>query len=150
MKKTVKFKITNKDTAEVLKDRFDKFVFHLFWELEEGEYELEIRSPKRTNSQNKAIHLYCEMVATALNDSGIDKKVVLSLLKESIPWSKETVKEDLWKNFQKYMGLGVKTSKLKTNEVSQIYDLVNRFLSEKLKLDYIPFPNEADRQLLNS
>jgi len=115
----------------------------------DGLWEIEIRKPQRTDKQNNSIHKYCELVANELNEAGITKQDAIPLIKVSGIWSMQSVKEDIWKAFQWYLGLGDKTSKLKTNEVTQVYELTNQFLGEKLKT-HIPFPDKFDNQLLNS
>lgn len=136
------FSISNEDTLDTLSQKLKEIALEAFMELKVGQYTLEIKKPLRTNPQNNALHKYYELVAEALCDAGINKMDVLILMKTSMPWSPESVKEDIWKNFQKYKGFGDKTSKLKTDQVNKVYDLCNLFLSERVGIDHIPFPSK--------
>ena len=46
----------------------------------------------RTGQQNRALHKGCELLADALNDAGLDMRVVLKP-EINIPWTKTSVKE---------------------------------------------------------
>jgi hypothetical protein len=102
----------------------------------------------RTKTQNDSIHLYFEHVAQELNDSGNDMR---KMLKETIdiPWTKETVKDYLWRTIQKAMLQKDSTTGLTRAEVSKVYDVLNRHLSEKTGV-HVPFPSNfqewADKQ----
>lgn len=95
---------------------------------------------ERTGQQNKAIHLYCEMIAKTLNDAGLDMRVVLKP-EVDIPWTKGTVKDFLWRGVQKaYLGKK-STTELTTSDVGEIYDILNRHLSEKFGV-LVEFPSK--------
>lgn len=95
---------------------------------------------KRTNKQGNSIHLYCDLLATELNDSGWDMRKVLTK-RPDIPWSKDTVKEHIWHKVQDAMGFDESTSKLERRQVSQVYSVVARFISSKFGV-YVPFPSK--------
>ncbi len=99
-----------------------------------------VKSAKtRTLTQNSSIHKYCALLAEALNDAGLDMQKVLSE-GTSIPWSESKVKEDIWRVVQ-VAALGKEsTTKLETNEVSKVYDIVNRHISQTFGI-FIPFPS---------
>jgi len=61
---------------------------------------------QRTLTQNRALHKYCELLAEALNDAGYEMKAVLAVKVVDVPWSKELVKEALWKPIQAAMDKG--------------------------------------------
>ena len=86
---------------------------------------------QRTNLQNKSLHKYFELLAEALNDAGLDMKTVLRP-EIDIPWSKDTVKSQLWKPIQKAMLDKESTTEPSTKEYVEIYEVLNRHLSEKL------------------
>ena len=96
----------------------------------------------RTTVQNKALHKYCELVAQELNDSGNDMRKVLKETVD-IPWTKESVKEYLWKSIQSVMIQKDSTTELSTDEVSKIYEVLNRHLAEKTGV-HVPFPSSED------
>lgn len=100
---------------------------------------LEQVDTKRTLKQNKAIHLYCSKVAQALSDSGLDMKKVLGQTVD-IPWETASTKKWLWKPIQDAQLLKKSTTELNTNEVTKIYETLNRFLGEKFGV-HVPFPS---------
>lgn len=102
---------------------------------------------KRTVTQNNAMHKYFELLAQALNDAGYDMKVMIELApKMSADWTKTAVKEKIWKEFQDAMLSKKSTTKLETEEVSKIYENVNRRISELTGVT-VPFPSM--NQMLN-
>lgn len=100
-----------------------------------------IKDDKRTDQQNRAMHKYFELVAEALNNAGYDIEEVLSYYRVDIEWTKESVKEILWRPVQRSMFKKESTTQLKSfKEIDRIYDVINRFLA-KLKIETIPFPS---------
>lgn len=93
---------------------------------------------KRTNTQNAAIHKYCDMLADKLNDAGLDMRVVLSHHAD-ISWSMASVKEKLWKPVQMALLNKESTTEQSTVEVSAVYNHLSRHLSENLMV-YVPWP----------
>ena len=97
-----------------------------------GEYhedDCELMKKIRTNRQNRALHLYFEMLARALNDAGLDMRKVLKP-EVDIPFTKETVKEFLWRPIQKLMFGKVSTTDLERKEIDPIFETVNRHLAK--------------------
>ncbi len=94
---------------------------------------------QRTNRQNRALHLYFKMLADVLNDAGLDMKKVLKP-EIDIPWSKDTIKEYLWRPIQKAQVMKESTTQLTTKEIDLIFDTLNRHLSEKFGITE-PFPS---------
>lgn len=94
---------------------------------------------QRTLTQNRAIHKYCAMLAKALNDAGWDMR---RTLKEDfdIPWTEESAKENLWRPVQRAMLSKESTTALERQEVSQVFETINRNIGEKTGV-YVPFPN---------
>lgn len=103
---------------------------------------MEKQYKKRTIPQNKAIHLYCSKLAQALSDAGLDMKKVLKPTVD-IPWETRTVKQWLWKPIQEAQLLKKSTTELDTNEVTKVYETLNRFLGEKFGLT-VPFPSQEE------
>jgi urate oxidase len=102
-----------------------------------------VKSAKtRTLTQNSSIHKYCAQLAEAFNDAGLDMNKVLSE-GTSIPWSEEKVKSDIWKVVQLAAIGKESTTKLETNEVSKVYDIVNRHISQTFGI-FIPFPSRIN------
>lgn len=100
--------------------------------------------PKRTEQQNKALHLYFTQVAETLNNEGYDVRLVLQVIAErgiDFMWSPELVKEVLWRRIQKkYLNKHSTTELDSLKEIDQIYDMLNKFLSENFHVS-IPFPS---------
>lgn len=94
---------------------------------------------KRSDRQNRALHLWFEQLSEALNDAGYDVRSVIR--KEvPIPWTAYNVKELLWRPVQEKM-LGEKsTTKLRAQDIDRIYDVLNRALGERKGI-YVEFPN---------
>ena len=95
---------------------------------------------KRTLQQNRALHLYFQLLAEALNDAGLDMRKTLKPGVE-IPWTEESVKTHLCKEVMKVMFDKESTNDLTTGEVSQVYEVVDRHLSQSTGV-HVPFPCE--------
>lgn len=126
------FRLNNWDETKRAKALLEK------WILEKKVIEFKVVSQKRTDRQNRSLHLYFELVANELSSAGFELR---DLVKDEIPIpiTKESVKA-LWKRMQKKMYGTTSTTKLQTNQVSEIYDAMNIVISERLKI-FIPFPN---------
>ena len=97
----------------------------------------------RTLSQNKAIHLYCKLLAKKFNASGLDMKTVLKPSVE-IPWSQDTVKDQLFKVVMNAMFPEIESTKdLNTSQVSEVYETLNRHTATKLGVS-LAFPNREE------
>ena len=94
---------------------------------------------RRTTQQNKALHLYFTLLATELNDSGYDMKKTIS--KEmDINWNSYNIKEYLWRPLQKSLIGHKRTSQLKTNQIDEVYEVLNRVIAERTGV-HVPFPS---------
>ena len=94
---------------------------------------------RRTALQNRALHKYCSLLADALNNAGYDMRKTLTKQAE-IPWSGGTIKEHLWKPIQEAVYNKGSTTELETNEVSAVYDVLNRHTAAKLGVS-VAFPS---------
>lgn len=92
---------------------------------------------QRSSSQNASLHLYCGMLAEALNDAGLDFR---TFHKEGydVPWTMDLVKDHVWRPIQKVMTGKESTTKPERSEYIQIFEVLNRKLSE-LGI-YVPWP----------
>lgn len=97
--------------------------------------------PDRTLKQNKSLHKYFELLAEALNDSGQDMKATLKP-EVDISWTKESIKEYMWRPIQEAMFSKESTTKLDTVEISAVYEVLNRHTGEKLGIT-VPWPEDA-------
>jgi len=94
---------------------------------------------RRTSTQNRALHLYFTLLAVALNDSGADMRTVIRR-DVDMSWSSYNIKEFLWRPLQKAL-LGKKsTATLKTNEIDEIYDILNKTIGERTGVT-VEFPS---------
>lgn len=94
-----------------------------------------------TRSQQNALHLYCQQVADALNDAGLDIEQVLKNFTMELSWSKDSVKEILWRTAQqRLLGKHSTTELNKHEDITKVYEAMNRFLA-KLGVESIPFPS---------
>ena len=97
---------------------------------------------KRTIQQNNALHKYCELVASALNDAGLNIEEVLKNFTFELDWTKDSVKEILWRTAQKRLLKKYSTTELKKQgDIDKVWEAMNRFLA-KLGVESIPFPSE--------
>ena len=100
---------------------------------------------KRTDSQNAALHLYCQLLADELNGSGLSIQKTLENYKAEISWTKESVKELIWRPVQKALVNKTSTTELsKQMEINAIYEHVNRFVSQMGV--HVEFPNDPDKE----
>lgn len=105
---------------------------------------------KRTSQQNRGLHLFFTLLSDSLNDAGLDQRKVLKP-SVSIPWTLESVKEQLWKPIQKLMYNKNSTTDLdKKQEIEKIHETLMRHLGESFGVDYIPFPSETQLSSLDS
>jgi hypothetical protein len=93
----------------------------------------------RTDQQNKALHVWLREVGEALNDSGYDMRNTLKHDIE-IPWSEDRVKEFIWKPVQEAVTGKDSTTKLTTVEITEVHDILNKHLGEKLGI-HVPWPS---------
>jgi hypothetical protein len=97
---------------------------------------------QRTLSQNNAIHLYFKQVSDALVENNYSVQDVLKNFTMEVEWTPTAVKEILWKFAQKRMFGKASTTELnKKDEITKVWEVMNRFLGEKLHIESIPFPS---------
>lgn len=125
-------------------ERAEKFL----QELKEQKAIIEIKkvSQNRTNLQNRALHLFFELVAKELNSNGIPFVYTgLKGMEIETPWTQELFKEMTWKPLQKAMFGTTSTRELKRNEIDPIFETINKFFAERGI--QISFPNHFDYYL---
>ena len=107
-------------------------------------YEIEVRpyvGRKRTLSQNAAIHKYCEMLARDLNEAGYELHIDSKVLEEplTVPWTKETVKEHIWRRVQLALTGKASSAELGTKEVDIVYRAISKHMAQSCGVT-TPFP----------
>jgi len=100
---------------------------------------------QRTLRQNRALHKYFTMLADELNAAGLDMKKVLKP-DVDIPWTAENVKDNLWRGVQIAMFNKASTTELTTDEMTKVYETINRFTAEKHGVS-VSFPSEEEQML---
>ena len=99
-----------------------------------------METKQRTESQNKALHLYFTQLAEMLNDAGLDMRKVLKP-SISIPWTPQTIKENLWKPVMEFQLQKSSTTEMTTKDIDEVYDVINRHLGEQFGIS-IEFPSQ--------
>ena len=95
----------------------------------------------RTDQQNKALHLWFRLLAEALNEKHYDFRD----LRIEIQPTEYLVKKYMWKPVQEEMYGNKSTKLLEIDQVSVLYDILNKALGERLGV-HVPFPTEEDVQ----
>jgi hypothetical protein len=98
---------------------------------------------QRTGSQNNALHKYCELLAEALNDRGLEMSHEVFEGDVELSWTKSAVKEKLWKPIQEAMFNKKSTTKANRNEYSKVYDQLNKHLIDRHGVS-VPWPEKKD------
>lgn len=101
---------------------------------------------KRSNQQNKAIHVLFPQIADKCVEKGIDKKMVVENLVEfPAPVTDEFVKE-VWRDIS-FSLYGIRSSaKLSTTQLQGTYDVFCKFWGERLQIS-TPFPSLEELNL---
>ena len=99
---------------------------------------------KRTLAQNNSLHLYCEMLAEALNDAGYSVQKTLRQDIE-IPWNKTLIKELIWKPVMEAMTDKESTTQMNTVEPSEIHAVLSRHLGERFGL-FVAWPENQGQE----
>jgi hypothetical protein len=94
---------------------------------------------QRTSQQNKALWKWFELLAAELNAAGLDQRTVLKP-SIAIAWDKDDIHDQLWIPVQKAVVKTGSTTELTKQQVSEIYDVLNRHLSEKFGVG-VQFPS---------
>jgi hypothetical protein len=102
---------------------------------------------QRTLPQNSALHLFCTQLADTLNDMGLDQRKVLKP-SINIPWTKQAVKDMIWRPIQEAMYRTNSTTFLqKQGQIEMIHKVIMRELGEKHEVEFIPFPtSDVDKE----
>lgn len=88
---------------------------------------MEKEKKQRTLRQNNAVHKYCTEIADELNAAGIAMDVFVKNI--SADHTMETVKS-LWRAFAKAKYGKTSTADLSSDEITKIYEEVNRHVSQ--------------------
>jgi len=96
-----------------------------------GLFEIKIFKRTRSGQQNKALHLFYSQLAESLTDLGYEFNYV-GITGEiiAIPYSKDIIKEFVWRPIQKTMFNIESTTKINTVQINQILDVLAVHYSE--------------------
>jgi uncharacterized protein YwqG len=98
------------------------------------------KDQKRTPAQNRSGHLYFTEIADTLNNAGYDQRLVLTLTAYEVPNTMESVKA-IFRSFGEAMFGKKSTADLTTKEFSEVAEVLNRELSEKLSVELPDYPS---------
>ena len=121
------------------KDNHIKKLVEFLLSAKDQSIEVKLYKTTRTNRQNRALHLYFDLLSGALNDAGFDMRVVIKK-DVDIPFTPETVKSHLWKPIMEAYLEKSSTTDLRTNEISEVFEILNRHIGERTGIS-ISFPN---------
>lgn len=114
-----------------------------FAEIEEIKIlEVIARLPKkRTNQQNRALHLFCKIIADKLNEQGQSYNIAVFYDKIfEVPFTLNIVKDQIWKPIQLALYDDESTTTLTTEKINQIVNVINKFMAEKYEI-YVDWPS---------
>ena len=83
---------------------------------------------RMTSKQRGALHVWCDLVAKCLNDSGLELEYTgpIKSLQISVPWSMYTVKDLLYKPVLKAMTEKTSTEEQSTIDPSSVAEAIHR------------------------
>jgi len=103
---------------------------------------------QRTNSQNNAMHLWCEMVAKTLNDAGMEMVVNIpdkTRKPWEVPWTKTSVKEQIWRPVQIAMTEKESTTEAERIEYNLIYEAISRRFAQSFGIALPLWPDKESK-----
>ena len=107
------------------------------------------KQDKRTDQQNKALHLFFQLLADELNREGKSMSLVLQKFILDAPATKYMIKELVCKPLQESMLCKKSTTELlKKEEIDKIYDALNKFMAEELEVSCPPFPSLEEQSFV--
>lgn len=121
----------HKYTAELLAER--KW-FQVTYNFDKG----------RTDKQNSSLHVYCKLLADALNESGQPLIINLTDKEVEIDWTMQLVKDCIWRVIQQAITKKPSSTKLTTKETMSVYEHVNRFTASKKGIS-LDWPHKVDK-----
>jgi hypothetical protein len=92
----------------------------------------------RSLSQNRALHLYYDLISQQLNDAGYEREVQVVNEIVNVKYTPEYIKE-FWRTVQLYMFDIKSTRDINTNQINQIIDVFSKHFGQKGI--YVEFPS---------
>jgi hypothetical protein len=110
--------------------------------IKEGKvFELKEKRFNRSQKQNRALHLFFQMLSTELNDLGLEFTYSgLNVESISLMYTPELVKNFFWRPIQIALFDIQSTTEINTYQINQILDVIIKFIGERGV--YVEFPNK--------
>ena len=102
---------------------------------------------KRTDQQRKAIEVYCDQVAKALNESDQSVQTVFTM---PVQITHENIKENMFKVIMKALYPDkTSTTQLSTTEVQDVYEHMNKITCERFHvgIDWPSYESQLNESL---
>lgn len=100
---------------------------------------------QRTDSQRKAIEVYCRLVAEELWRNGHTMQDVVKAIKRAeIRPTQARVKEIVWNGISEAQLQKPSSTMLEKHEVTEVYERMNKFIGQEFGI-HIPFPQDEDK-----
>ena len=130
----MKYSLTKKDDIREFNNRVDYLL------LKGAEVELKHLKNTRTLQQNKSLHLFFTMITEQLNELGIEYRYFgLKGQELELMYTPELVKLFFWKPIQVALFDFESTTKLTTEQMNKIIDVIVKFFGDKGVV--LEFPN---------
>ena len=135
------FNLKNESEAEKAKEKFNHFV-------KTGKtINLVEKKNTRTTRQNSALHLLFTIIANQLNEMGVEfQHIGLKGQIISTRHNPHLVKEHVWKPIQKALFDIESTTKLNTEQINEVVDVLAKFFGERGIV--IQFPSKEQIETL--
>ena len=130
----MKYDLTKEDELTAFKYKVQYLV--------ENKKKVELKQVResRTTQQNSSLHLYFTFIANELNDLGMEFQYFGVTGKAlSMKYTPHIVKDYFWKPIQLTLFNIETTTKLDTNQMNNMIDIVTKFFADKGVV--IPFPS---------
>ena len=97
---------------------------------------------KRSQAQNRALHLFFTQMSGKNNAIGLDQRRVFDAIRPGIdiPWTAEQYKEHFWRPIMKAATGKESTTELTTSEINKVLDILHKLYAEKFGVE-IEFPS---------
>lgn len=140
--------------SDSTKEAFIKHMEALYDSKKYLTIEVKVGKP-RTNLQNASIRLYWSLMADAMNDAGFSYKQFIEIVEANgvaVPWDGDKFGDEVWRRVQAAMYPETilkdgrpSTTKLKSDQVAKVYDVVNLKIIDMTNGLHVPFPEKDSK-----
>lgn len=121
------FTVNSQHTLECAKKHLDSLFEKHKW------FQFKVNTEKgRSSLQNSSLHVYCQLLADLLNDSGQWLVIEINQKRSQVPWSMQSVKDYMWRPIQKAVTQKDSSARLSTKECMSVYETLNLHTAERL------------------